>query len=258
MPIVTLLEKAYGSSGLETFESILSSLCKGLKISLRVIGKTSRGWVQIEVSGEDENAALHYLNQKIGLAQVSVDQLKKFSTIRGKVVFSGKSMNELYVDVGVFSPKICDAAIPLRSLQAQLSDGKKLPLQRIIELFCLYDNLPLRVKIVGNVNIQNESIEAELSEAQLFQFTQWIRSSLDRLIILGTLTSDVEHAVKASMIARDIVKVEELGMLEHAIVCKLGTDAVGLMPKLGPHLRTATLTPFCRRKIQQIINRPFL
>jgi len=46
-----------------------------------------------------------------------------------------------------------------------------------------------------------------------------------------------------------------LGWLEHAIVCKLGTDAVGLIPAVGRFLRTATLAPFSPRKIRQIIER---
>lgn len=258
MPIVTLLEKVYGPFSPETFEPMFSSLCEGLKVDLRVVGKTKRGWIQIEVSGEDETVALHYLDQRIGLAPASIDKLKKFSAIRGKSILSGKSRNELYVDIGVFSPQICDATILLQSLQTQLAVGKKLPIRRLIKLFCLYDGLPLRVKIVGNVDVQTKRIEAELSEAQLAQTTRWIRSYLDRLITLGAPAFDVEHAIKASKHTRDIIKVEPLGLLEQAVVCKLGTDAVGLIPRLGPLLPTATLAPFSPRKIQQIINRPFL
>lgn len=258
MPRVTLLEKVYGPISSKTLKPTLSSLCKGLKVSLEVVGETNRGWVEIEVSGEDETAALRYLDQKVGLAPASVNELKKFSTIGGKVVSSGKSRSDLYVDIGVSSPRICDAAVPLQSLQAQLADGKKLPLQRIIELFCFYDHLPLEVKIVGRVNAENECVVAVLSEAQLSQITRWIRSNVDRLIVLGALSSHVERAIKASKHGRDIIKIERLGLLEHAIVCKLGTEAVGLIPKLGPLLPTATLAPFCPRKIQQIIHRQFL
>jgi len=57
---------------------------------------------------------------------------------------------------------------------------------------------------------------------------------------------------------RDAVRVESLGLLEHALICKLGTDAVGLVPKLGPHMPTAVLAPFSPRRIRQAINRPFL
>jgi hypothetical protein len=258
MPTVTLLEKVYGSFSPENFEPVFSSLCKGLKVKLRVVGETNRGWVQIEVSGEDEIAALHFLDRETGLAPVSLDNLKKLSVIQGRVVFSGKSRNELYVDIGVFSPETYDAVIPLQRLQAQLADGKKLPLQRLVELFCLYDILPLEVKIVQDVDAQKNWIEAELSEAQLSQITSWIRSSFDRLIVSGAFFSDVERAVKLSRHIRDVIKIESLGMLEHVVLCKLGTDAVGLIPKLGRFLPDAVFAPFSPRKIRQLIDRPFL
>jgi len=258
MQTVTLLEKAYGSFPPETFENILSSLCKGLKVKLRVVGETNRGWLQVEVSGEDEIVALHFLEQEVGLAPVSLGNLKKFSVVRGRVVFSGKSKKELYVDIGVFSPEIYDAVLPLQRLQTQLADGKKLPLQRLVELFCLYDNLPLKVKIVQDVDAQKKWIEAELSEAQLSQITSWIRSSFDRLVVLGAFFSDVERAVKMSKHFRDVIRIESLGMLEQIILCKLGTDAVGLIPKLGRFLPDAVLVPFSPRKIRQLIDRPFL
>jgi len=257
MPTVTLLEKVYGSFSTETFEQVFPSLRRGLKVKLKVVDETNRGWIQIEVSGEDEIAALHFLEQERGLAPVSLDNLKKFSVVRGRVVFSGKSKKELYVDIGVFSPEIHDAALPLQRLQAQLADGKKLPLQRLVELFCLYDNLPLKVKIT-QVDTQKNWVEAQLSEAQLSQISSWIRSSFDRLVVLGAFFSDVEGAVKVSKHFRDVIKIESLGMLEQAVLCKLGTDAVGLIPRLGRFLPDAVLVPFSPRKIRQLIDRPFL
>ena len=258
MPTVTLLEKVYGPFSPETFEPVFSSLCKGLKVKLKVVGKTERGWVQVEVSGEDEIAALHFIDQEIGLAPVSLGKLKKFSVVQGRIVFSGKSKTKLYVDVGVFSPETCDAFVPLQKLQAQLADGKKLPLKRLIKLFCLYDNLPLKVKIVSSVNVQRELVEAQLSEAQLSQITRWISFHLDRLVVLGAPLSDVEHAVRASEHFRDVISIETLGLLEHVILCKLGTDALGLIPELGRFLPNAVFAPFCPRKIQRLVDRPFL
>lgn len=258
MPTVVLLEKVYGPFSLEAFEPVLSSLCKGLKVRLRVVGKTSRGWIQTEVSGEDETAALNFIDREIGLAPASVDKLEKFSVVGGRVVFSGESKSELCVDVGVFSPETYDAVVPLRTLQSQLADGMKLPLQRLIELFCLYDNLPIRVKIAGSVDAQRKLVEAELSEAQLSRITCWIRSRLDRLLVLGAPFSDVEQAVRVSGHFRDVVKIEPLGLLEQAVLCKLGTDAAGLIPKLGHLLSSAVLAPFCPRKIRQLVDRPFL
>ena len=255
MPTVTVLEKLYGSGSPETFEKLYSSLVSGLKVQLGFAGTTNRGWIQLEVSGEDETAALSLLDREIGLAPVSLDKLEKFSVIRGKVVFSSKSEHELYVDLGVSSPKVSDAVVLGKRLCAQLADGKEVPLQELVELFCLYDNVPLEVKIVQGVEEGRKNVEAGLSEAQFSLFSRWVRCRFDRLIILGSLFSDVERAVKFSRHSRDIIKIESLGVLEQVVLCKLGTDAVGLIPKLGRYLKSAVLVPFSPKKILEAIGR---
>jgi len=257
MPTVTLLEKAYSHFRAEAFESTLKSLCRGLNVQIKVKSKITQEWIQVAVNGEDESVALQLLNREFGLAPDNADNVEKFSVLRGKIVDYGKTATELAVDVGVFAPKVVYAKIPLQSLQAQLADGKGLPLQRLTELFCLLNYVPLHVKIVNiDWHGKNEAFLAELSERQLVLFSNWLRSSLDRLVILGAPYNDVERAVEASRHFRDVVRIESLGWLEHAIVCKLGTDAVGLIPAIGRFLRTATLAPFSPRKIRQIVDRP--
>lgn len=258
MPTVTLLDKIYGAFSAKNVERKLSSICQGLRVKARFQGRTERNWVEVEIAGEDQTAALGLLDREIGLAPVSPENVRKFSVLRGRIVGSGKSATELRVDVGVFSPRVCDAIISLQRLQAQLADGKKLPLQRLIELFCLHDYFPLSIKIVSNLNVDERVWKAELSKMQLSLFTVWIRSSVDRLIVLGATLQDVERAIGSSKHRRDIIKIESLGLLEHAIQCKLGTDATGLIPKLGPYLKEAHLAPFSPRKIRRIMDRPFL
>jgi len=259
MPTVTLLEKAYGYFPAEAIEPTLKSLCKGLKVQVKVKGKTAQEWVQLEVNGEDESVALQLLKSEFGFAPKEAGNVEKFSVLRGRIVDSEKTAAEVRVDIGVSVPRVVYAEVPLQRLQAQLLDGEKLPLQRLIELFCLLDYLPLQVKIVdAHLGVENGVFSAELSERQLALFNDWLRSSLDRLIIFGAPNSNVENAVDASRHFRDVVRIESLGWLEHAVVCKLGTDAVGLIPAIGRFLRTATLAPFSPRKIIQIINRPYL
>jgi hypothetical protein len=256
MPTVTLLEKLYSSGSPETFERLYSDLVSGLEVQLRFVGTTDRGWIQLDVSGEDENVALSLLNREAGLAPVSSDKLKKFSTLKGKIVFSSETENELHVDLGL--PEACDAVVSEKRLRAQLADGKGLSLQKLVELFCLYDNVPLEVKIDQNVEDANKTVEAGLSEAQISLFSRWIRCGFDRLIILGALLSDVERTVKLSRHSRDVIKVESLGVLEQAVLCKLGTDAVGLIPKLGRYLKFAVLVPFSPKKIVEAVgSQPF-
>jgi hypothetical protein len=262
MPEVTLLEKGYGSFSPEKFGRYLSSLCQGLHVKLKDVRVTSRGWVQIEVSGEDEVAVLTLLEREVGLTPGSLNELTKFNSVRGKVVFSGGTSfavkSCLCVDIGIHVPKSFDAFLPLQTLRAQLADGRKLPLPKLIDLFCLYDHFPIEVKITQEADFHKTGVEAELSEGQLAQFDSWIRSGFDRLVVSGAFLSDVEASVSRAKHVRDVLQIASLGILEQVILCKLGTDAVGLISTLGRFLPFARLIPFSPKKIRHVINRSFL
>lgn len=244
MTLLTLLEKAYGSYSTRSFQTELESLCRGLKVRCEVRGTTTQGWIQVELQGEDEPVARQVLDTEIGLAPSSADRISKFMNVRGKILDSRESASRLRVDVGVMTPDIYPAVIPLSTLRAQLADGRNITLQHTAELYCLHSKVPLQVKIVSELDSPKGVWNAELSEAQLSLFSNWLVTNLDRLIVLGASRKEIEAAIHRAGHSRDIVKIETLGLLEHALECKLGTDAVGLMPKLGRLLRQASLLPF--------------
>jgi len=252
MVIVTLLEKVYGSFSSKIFQPYLESLLKDLNVTLNIIG-SKNGWLQVEIIGEDEKATLRYLEWRIGLAPESLDNVRKFSSFTGRVLI-GESKTELYVDVGIFHPRPLNVVVPLQTLQAQLTDGKKFALQRIAELFGLDNFVPLHVRIVSRDDKKGK-VYAELSTMQVSRFEDWIRSSVDRLLVLGSLISYVERAVQLSGHMRDIIKIQSLGLLDHVVICKLGTDAKGLIPHFGKYLKTASLIPFSPRRILELLDR---
>jgi len=145
MPIVTILEKLYGSYSPTTFEKIFSDLIIGLKAQLCFVGTTDRGWIQLDVSGADETAVLSLLEREIGLAPDSSDNFKKFSVMQGKIIFSNKNEKKLYVDLGAGSLNVCDAVVSDKLFYTQLTDGQEIPHKKLVELFCLYDNFPLEI-----------------------------------------------------------------------------------------------------------------
>jgi len=253
MPSVTVPEKLYGSVSPAVFEETYSGLLSGLDVQLRFAGTTQHGWIMLDVSGEDETVALSLLSREAGLAP-RLDSLEKFSVVQGKVVFSGRSESELFVDLAVSSESL-DAVLSEKTLRCQLADGKELSVKQLAELFCFYDNVPLEVKLIHDVKA-SETVGAVLSEAQLSLFKGWVNSRFDRLIVLGSLFSNVERAV--SRLNRDIICVESLGVLEQAVLCKLGTDAVGLIPRIGRYLKSAVLVPFSPKKIIKAVgSEPF-
>ncbi len=258
MTTATLLEKAYGTLSARRFEATISALCKGLRVKISVRGTANAGWIQIDVTGEDEAVALKLLDREIGMAPASAENVGRFSTVRGKIVDARESKTELHVDIGVFEPRNYCAAIPSWRLRAQLSDGVKLPFERLTELFCLSDFVPIGIRILEELNREKGFWEAELSEGQLSRFSEWCKSNLDRLIVVGASRNEVEAAVERARHFRDVIKIEPLGLFEYAVLCKLGTEAVGLIPRLGPFLSVANLVPFSPRSIKEVVKRPSL
>lgn len=250
MQSITLQEKLYGKSSPNLLEVQLRSLCEGLQAVVKVAELTNRGWVHVNISGEDETAALNLLMEKFGFVPVELRNVKMGSVQKGKVVAFGKNSGEVYVDIGVFVPRPIDASISLRHLQARLFDGKKLSLQRVTKLFCLVNNFPLRILVKRLDNKRNRFV-ADLSEKQIALFSEWTCTNLERLVIIGAFFESVEKAVKLSGHLRDVAEIESLGLLDHVVICKLGTYAAGLIPKVGRLLPNAALEVFSPKEIQR-------
>jgi len=250
MPTITVLDKIYGPNSIASLEKYYFNLIEGLEVQLQLKGKNDRGWIQLDVSGNDTQVALNLFDQKIGLAPHSLDEVQKFSVVKGKIISLDKKSKELYVDLGIAFSEPCNATISEKNLQAQLTDGKQIPIQEIVELFCLFDNVPVEVRLSENVKEKCSIVKAVLSESQISLFQGWVGARFDRLIILGSHLSKVEQTIKWSRVFRDVIKTESLGTLEHVVLCKLGTDAIGLIPKIGRYMKSSvSLVPFSPKKI---------
>jgi hypothetical protein len=143
--------------------------------------------------------------------------------------------------LGVSEPKLMQAIIPLTVLQTQLADSKNLPLKQIAKNFGLELNVPISIKIVSR---DAENFQAELSEEQLRRFVNWRDSLLDRLIILGASKGEVEQVLERTGLVRDVIAIDSLGLFEQALTCKLGTDAAGLIPRVGRYMKFARFLVF--------------
>jgi hypothetical protein len=252
MLAVTLLVKVFSDFQLKHVDGFLKSSVRDLRVDVKVQGIAPQGWIQATISGEDERVALHYLADEIGLCPERFENVKKFETVKGRVTSKTGGRGELRVDIGVFNPKVIEASIPVHHLQAQLVDGRKMSVEGICRLFGLCDNLPLTVKIM-EVNGGDNHIEAMISHQQLKIHKRWTDMFLDRLIVLGALPENVEFALRRAGFERDVVDVETLGLFECAVVCKLGTDAEGLIPRIGKSLRGSSFIVFSPRRIRDFL-----
>ena len=252
MTTLTLLIKINNDSQLKQIDKALKLAFEGLEVEAKILSTVADGWIQIALTGEDEEIATNYVIKEIGLCPSSLGNVKKFSTLNGYISTLKKNGEELLVDVGVFEPKVVHATIPLRRLQAQLVDGRKIALGKIAALFGFCKGLPVSVKVT-RLSEEESHIEAELSALQVEKYGRWRESLLDRLIVLGSSLYEVKRTLDYAGLNRDIISVESWGMFEHALVCKFGTDAAGLIPKIGRNLKNAKFTVFNPKRLLQFL-----
>ncbi len=253
MTTLTLLTKIYSSNQRRHIDQTVKDLFEGLAVEATVSGASNERWVHVSLSGEDDAVATNLLARDFGFCPSALENVETGSILKGFVTNLKNSKEELLVDVGVFKPKAVQAVVPLGNLQSQLASGKNMALKKMAELWGICEYLPLRVKI-ANVNAEENRIDAELAAEQIEKFMLWRDSLLDRLLVLGVSLSQVKMAVEQAMLDRDVVDIESLGMFEHALVCKLGTDAAGLIPSLGRRIRAATFTVYSPRKVNAFFN----
>ena len=249
MATLTLLLKASNHGQLKQLDDLLKSEFENLDLEVKVLGNPVNRWVQVSLSGEDEVIAISYINKEIGTCPINIKNVHKFSVLKGYISKVDTDKQELKVDVGIFEPKIIQATIPLTYLQAQLADGRKVDLKKVSEVYGFRPNLPISVKVFFSNGEEENLLQAELSTAQIEKIRLWQQSLLDRLIILGSSTKEIETVLEGIRLNRDVIGIEALGFFEYALTCKLGTDATGLIPKIGKYMRNAEFIIFNPKKI---------
>jgi len=252
MATLTLLVKASNAGQLKKIDDLLKSEFENLDLEVKVLGDTVNRWVQVSLSGEDEVIATSYINKEIGTCPINIKNIDKFSVLKGYISKVDTDNEELKVDVGIFEPKIIQATVPLAYLQAQLADGRKVDLEQISEVYGFHANLPLSIKAVSLNREEDKLLQAELSTVQIEKIRLWQRSLLDRLIVLGSPIGEIEKVLERTRLNRDVIGMEALGLFEHALTCKLGTDAAGLIPKIGRYMKNSTFIIFSPKKVEGI------
>lgn len=251
MIAVTLLTKLYSSNQRRLISETLKALFEGLDVNATVNVDPDNSWVEVSLAGEDEAIAKNILARDVGFCPSVIENITPSSTLKGFVTDLKNSRKELLVDIGVYRPKPVLAAVPLENLQSNLAGVSRVSLNEIAEFWGICENLPLKIKVVS-VDASNSRVKAELAAEQVEKYLFWRDSLLDRLLVLGASLSQVKAALAQAMLNRDVIDIESLGMFEHALVCKLGTDAAGLIPRLGRRIRAATFTVFNPRKLLHV------
>lgn len=254
MNALTLLARASNEGQLKQIDKLLKTEFENLDLEVKVLGVSVGKWVQVSLSGEDEVIATSFVKKNIGTCPANIEDISKCMVLKGYITKIDTTNQAIIVDVGVFQPKIIQATISLANLRLQLVDNKDMAFEKIVEGFGFHMNLPVGIKITELVG-EGGFLQAELSSEQVERFNSWKMSLLDRLIVLNSSQREIEAVLERTILSRDVVAIETLGMFEHAVVCKLGTDAAGLIPKIGRYMRYAVFVVFNPRKLLNLLSK---
>jgi len=248
MTTLTLLVKASNLGQVKQIDELLKTQFEELDVEVKVLTNAANRWVQVSLSGEDEAIATSYINKEIGTCPTSLENAKNYPVLKGYITKLDLNKQELIVDIGIFEPKIVLATVPLACLQAQLVDGRKVDLKKIAEIYGLAERSSLSIKPLSPIGEEGDVLQAELSVEQVEKLHAWQQSLLDRLIILGASKETIENVLERTRLTRDVIDIETLGMFEHALTCKLGTNAAGLVGIVGRYLRNSVFVVFNAKK----------
>ncbi len=198
-------------------------------------------WLQIRAKGEDAEAFLNLLKQEYGESPVSRSKLEKWDVVNGFVTGAGRIGYGVYIDIGIQEPAPKDALYPLHRMRAQLADGEARSSREILDENALVDYVPLKMIVT---ELEGEKISVELNDETRDRLVSWKKYPFDRVIVVGADKTQAETAVRAAGLQSDIVKVESLSLFVQSLLCKIGTDAPGVIAKIGNLLRGIGLSSY--------------
>jgi hypothetical protein len=245
---LTLLQKP-GQVRVDDFAAALQnnllSISGGLSAAARFAGFSREGWAQVNVSGEDHEILEELISRELDLARTALTEIELQGNYPGRI--SGILGDRVAVNLGIEMPKPVKLSIALGTLGAQLCDGKRNSMEDITESYCLQPEAKIAVRITRLQSLG--TIDAWLADSQIASFAESIRSNLQSVYVYYCTQSQLESAVTKAGLERDIIGIRSLTLTSHCVSCKLGTDAIGLIPRLGSILRRTVLKPFIPSRI---------
>jgi hypothetical protein len=202
-------------------------------------------WLTINARGDDAEAFSNLLRKKMGEAPVEIRRIEKWDNLRGYVTGAGGVGFGVYVDIGVLEPRPKDALYPLHRLRAQLSDGTQESVKKVLADNALLDYFPVKTVVTG---IEGDKITVELADETLDMFLSWRKYPLDRLVAVGLSTDQAQKVVRQMKLTTDIIEICPLSLFVQSFVLKIGTDAPGIIAKVGGRLRGVHLASYRARK----------
>ena len=227
-------------------QTAIRSIIGNLSATATFSSFTKEGWVTLSVTGEDTEVVTELLSQNLGTISEDASSGVLHGNYRG--IVENLSASGLEVDVGIERPRPALVSVKLSSLQAQLADGQKISTRRIADCYCILPQTPISVRVTHS---SLGEFEGWLADSQISHFSRWINSGLERIQVFNCLPTHLDFAIRKAQLERDIISSEQLSLTVQSMACKVGTNAIGLIPRVGSVLRKSELVPFIPRRIQK-------
>ncbi|MEM3527557.1 MAG: DUF2110 family protein [Candidatus Bathyarchaeia archaeon] len=225
--------------GLKELEAELERETSDLKVNIMNLQVEVDGWVSLEYEGEDSEIFTETLRRRYGFAPAQTSSLRLGDAYKGFIRDSGKTVENICIDVGIIYPKRKYCFYPASRLRAQLADGSPEPVKRIREMFCLHEWLPIKIRMEGIE--RSGRICVALTDRQEETLKRWRRTPPDRIIVIGAVTSRISEAIREANLEWDIINVVRLSLTASILECKLGRSVENIVSKLRPRLPKSML-----------------
>ncbi|MGA2240246.1 MAG: DUF2110 family protein [Candidatus Bathyarchaeia archaeon] len=231
------------------FKSKIDKLSSGLDVSVK-LGVSANSFVNGEVQGSDSEFFIELIKRKMGLAPQNLSDVKVHDNFKAFVSGINAKRQSIEVEIGPVSTNV-KSEITREALIAQLCDGKAIPVDRVAQTYCVHEGTPILVRITS-INPERRQIEAWISDDQVARFEQWRRERTHRIIAVGGSHDRLREAMRLSKADRDIIQIEELSFTANSLVCKLGTDAPGIIARIGRFVSEFRLYAFLPEKVDKL------
>ena len=234
----------------QPLEARLRKLASSLDVTAQLEGLTSNGFVTVAVKGSDSEVFTELIKKKLGLAPSEMSEIRVDDNFKAYTTRIDTNRESVEVEIGPVSTRF-KSEIAREALAAQLCDGRSIPAETVARTYCLHEGVPVFVRVVS-IDAEHRRIEAWVSDGQASRFEQWRRERFQRIIAVGGFEDEIREAVRLSRVERDVIDVEELALTAHSLVCKLGTDAPGIIAKVGRFASKFKLYAFLPERVDRL------
>lgn len=211
---------------------------------------TEEGWVKVRVEGADEGIAENLLCRIYGRLK-RIEEAKPGEVVKGFVTDLGKFGYGIYFKAFLDEK---DCLYPLYEMRRQLVGGRKLPARTIARLYGFVDDLAMELSLT---RLDEKGIYVAISPRQVQVIRNFVRRKREILVIVRATPKQINRALTKTGHLRD-VSIVRTSFLSSILICKPGTQAKGLIPRLGPHLPGAVFSVVNPDKFREVLGDNFL